>query len=707
MTSLGQPVATRVITDSLGQFESLQFFGQRFRSNAAVHPEQEEKYTDERVYWLDIGGSPGLKIDNVGAAPNWDLTPPTDFLTTVHAEESNVWWTLTSGTTDPAWDQIDRWDTWFWSTIQTTPTASVTATLPYTLPYPAAGFPATLRLEEIARSWSDAVNPDHRTVIGINGTRFPFQDWDGKVRKVFTETIPAGVLVSGVNNVTVSAENPPGIASYRVYVNYWEMDYRREFRAWDGQLDFTAENNGPHEYLSSGWGAGPVEVWDISNPHQPKRLVDFAVKPDTEEIRFRADDLTGTRYWLQAVDTIASPISLRVRPPTGLREETLGADAVILAPADLAPAAQQLAGWHADHGRQALVVDIQDVYDEFNDGIYHPKAVPLMLAWAKDHWDPKPIYLTLVGDGHWNFKNYNTAVYPGGPNPIPPYLAWVDPWQGEVPADPLYGDLDFDGWPDVAVGRLAVNTLDEANTVVDKIITYNETLRVQPWQQRALFVADWDYTDPGFPYTYQILSDQIIAGYLPGGIVPQSAYLAGEAEADVAAVKATIVDALQSGVLMVQYSGHGDVYRWSRKSIWNTTDVAGLQNGALLPVVMTFNCKDGYFAYPGTPSVAETMQRQPNGGSIAAISPSGLGAIPEQHAMRKRLMEVIFQDQVRDLGNALLIAKQRYYVCDPAKPSDCPPYYQVATLMLYGDPAMRLPGPLPAVAYMPLVLGTH
>ena len=53
---------------------------------------------------------------------------------------------------------------------------------------------------------------------------------------------------------------------------------------------------------------------------------------------------------------------------------------------------------------------------------------------------------------------------------------------------------------------------------------------------------------------------------------------------------------MQDGILMLQYSGHGDYDRWSRKSIWNTTDVYGLQNGALLPLVMTFNCKDGYFA---------------------------------------------------------------------------------------------------------------
>ena len=46
----------------------------------------EEKYTDEQVYWLDIGGATGLRVTDVPAAPQGNLTPPTSYPTTVHAE---------------------------------------------------------------------------------------------------------------------------------------------------------------------------------------------------------------------------------------------------------------------------------------------------------------------------------------------------------------------------------------------------------------------------------------------------------------------------------------------------------------------------------------------------------------------------------------------------------------------------------------------
>ncbi len=729
MSSLGKPIAIRVIADEDGQFEegeSLWFFGQRFRSQEAMHPEMEEKYTDERAYWLEVGGSPGPRIGEVDARPNPEenLTSPQHFLTTMRAEESRLWWTLTSGGANPALDQMDKWDTWFWDMLQTRNPVSETLDFPYVVPYPASGVTATLRLEQIPREFSVKCDPDHRTVARLNGYTLLDETWDGKVRKVFTAVVPANLLTHGTNTLKVTALNPPDLesciyapnplrpVSYRVYVNYWELDYRRLFRAWNGYLDFRTENDGPHEYVVSGWPSDQVEIWDITDPDSPRRLTGAVAEPEVvfqiwmplilsgsrqegiaapsqsesrTKLRFRVADTPGMRFWLQAAATIGSPSTVRVRTSTAwLRDSGNGADVVLLTPADLASAAGRLATWHAEHGRRALVIDIQDVYDEFNNGIFHPKAVPALLAYAREHWaPPAPAYLTLVGDGHWNFKNYNVALYPPGPNLIPPYLAWVDPWQGEVPADPLYGDTDEDGMPEVAVGRLAVTNLEQANTVVDKIIAYDEDRRVQPWQKSALFVADWD-ASLQTPTYFQILTNQIIANYLPPDITPVRAYLGGTSETDILTARTAISQALQSGVWMAQYFGHGDIDRWSGGSIWRASDALGLHNAPALPVVMTFNCKDGYFAFPGKVSIAEAMQRQPGGGSVAAISPSGLGDASTQHNVRTYLMSALFQDQVREIGQALLIAKQRFR-------DDGGDYYPIATLMLYGDPAMRLP----------------
>ncbi len=677
LSSLGQPIAIRVVGEEDGRFDpgdEIQFFGQRFRG-----PEMDQKYTDERVYWLDIGGAAGPRVAEVAAVPNGDVTPPTDFPTTLRAEQNMIWWTLHTL-------YLDTQDTWYWERLQTggNPGDSVTRNLPYEVPYPAPGYPATLRLEEVSRYNSNYSNYDHRTGIALNGVALGSFDWSGRVRQVFETTVPAGTLVHGTNTVAVTATNPPGTTYDDIYVNYWEIDYRRQFIAWNGQLDFVAEVSGVQEFLISGWSSPTVAIWDVSDPTRPKRLTGASVQPDGSgyRVRFRSELTAGARFWLQEEARWTAPTSLRVRPPTGLRDPAGGADAVIVTHASLKPAAETLAQWHRNHGRRALVVDAQDVYDEFNDGIYHPKAITAMLAWAQAYWPPPgPQFLTLVGDGHWNFKGYNTAVYPAPPIMIPPYLAWVDPWQGEVPADTLFGNIGGNDVPEVSVGRLAVNTLDEAFTVVNKIIAYDEAMRSQPWQQRALFVADNADSAGDFPG----LSDQIIADYLPADVTPTRVYL-GITHSSASEAKNAIRDAINAGTWMVQYSGHGAPERWTHEYIWTKDDVPSLVNEGMFPLVYTFNCLDGYFAHtdPARVSIAETMQRRAGGGSIGAISPSGLGLTYDQHNFRKMLMEAIFHDGIREVGTALTVAKQRYAVVYGLN-------YLIYTQMLFGDPAMRLP----------------
>jgi hypothetical protein len=252
-----------------------------------------------------------------------------------------------------------------------------------------------------------------------------------------------------------------------------------------------------------------------------------------------------------------------------------------------------------------------------------------------------------------------------------------------VPVDARYGDLNDDKIPEVSVGRIAVNTLDEARTVVDKILAYDENGRDAAWQRLAVFVSDNADSSGDFP----AVSDEIIGGYLPPDLSTARIYLQGSAMDQVTATRAALSSAWQSGALMVQFTGHGAPARWTHEQILMASDIPTLTNGGKLPVVMTFNCLDGYFAHaePGLTSIAELMQRHAGGGSIAAISPAGLGITSDQQAFRKILMNVMFDENVRELGRALTVAKQRFAQVYG-------PHYLTQTMTFFGDPAMQLPG---------------
>ena len=670
LSSQGEPIAIWVEGEADGAFDEgdfIEFFGQKFHGTL-----QDEKYTDENVYWLTIGGAPGPRIPDINATPQFDLTPPTDFAAQIRAEENNYWYTQHK--INPP-----TYETWYWDQLR--PYASspgITRTFPAIVPYPIANQPFTLTVEENART-----SVYHRTTITFNDTLLADENWFGKRRKLFHITVPPGITVSGVNTVTIGALLSPDVSSDWVYVNYWELIYRREFTAWQGQIDFQTESEGPHEYEIDGWDTPQVVILDISNPRSPRRLTGFAtMAQENWTLRFRVNDAIGDHFWLQEASAITGPASITLRQSLiDLRQPNRGADVIIVTSPELSPAAERLANWHQARGYSSRVVFFQDLVDEFNYGIYHPRAVTNFLAWTQTNWpDPKPRYVVLFGDGNWNFKGYNPAKYPIEPNIVPPYLAWEDPWQGEVPADNRYVDLDDDGNPDLAMGRIPVNNLDEAHAVIDKLMAYDENTRSQFWQRIAVFVADDDPAAGDFAGE----SDRIIDNYLPSDLIPQRIYLR-TTHPDTTAVRQAIAEAINRGAFMLQYAGHGSPDTWMKGVGWSVDDIELLENMNRYPFISTYNCLDGYFAYPGRPSIAEEMLRKPNSGSIAALSPTGLGVTYEQSIFRSLFMEALFgQDEQPTLGDALLQTKQAYF-------RSYGRHYLIETMTLFGDPTLKLP----------------
>jgi uncharacterized repeat protein (TIGR01451 family) len=122
---------------------------------------------------------------------------------------------------------------------------------------------------------------------------------------------------------------------------------------------------------------------------------------------------------------------------------------------------------------------------------------------------------------------------------------------------------------------------------------------------------------------------------------------------------------MDQGTLIVNYIGHGSVTAWgswSGQSIFNKSDISGLNNGPRYPFLVTGNCNNGLFAHPTTEyALAEEFVGVTQQGGVAAWSPTGLGYASWHDSLAESLYQTMFGDFIYQLGPAITTAKVRAF----------------------------------------------
>jgi len=239
------------------------------------------------------------------------------------------------------------------------------------------------------------------------------------------------------------------------------------------------------------------------------------------------------------------------------------------------------------------------------------------------------------------------------------------------------------------IGRLPAQSQAQAQSMVAKIKNYEEVNHQKDWRQKVLLVAD-DQNE-AYEAVFETMNEDAIA-LLPSKMVPLRGYL----EYSTAAAIAGFIDSsIGSGALIVNYSGHGGLNSWATESIFANSDVADLDNSGKYPFVISMSCLTGNFGYvsasKGTvPSLAETLLLADSEGAVAALMPTAMTTTAGQHILNTALFEAFFSDDIRELGPAILSAKQVLLANGSAE------YEKISqTFLLFGDPAMALKIPLP------------
>jgi uncharacterized membrane protein len=655
-----------------------------------------EKYTDENIYWLTVDGTPGPMMAAVDGDPSGNTDDPVaEYRTTERAEDSRIWWT----------SHLTNEETWFWACVWCDSNYTDSLTLPITLTGVGTSgtYSVTVRGEVVALNFKHKLNPDppdHHTRVEFNSVLVDDTFWHNASRFHFEGEIDQSDLLDSENQLVFTelgdAEivDPPD----RIYFDWFEVEYSCLFQAQDEQIWFTAETTGTYKYQVSGFGvteSNGLYVLDISDPLLPVRVLNPIA--GSGSVTISVTHGAGASYYINN-NVLAQPASVSYYVPPDLLAPGNAADYVFITHADFLTGTQKLADYRALEGYRTKVVDIQDLYNEFNDGIYNPIAIKNFLAYAVENWETAPIYALIVGDGHWNFKGFNPEKFGTPPNYIPPYLAWVDPWHGEVDATNLLATVvGFDPLPDLMIARLPVNSSQELETIVNRIIDYESEPEQQDWQSNITFVADnvpdsagqfvllsndiiTDYIDP-LPYYHPLRIYENDFGCVSTITTPsQCEQVTGE-----------ITNTLNNtGTLIVNYIGHGGYKFWSHEQILDISDIPSLDNNEQLPVILSMTCLDGAWYHPDHPLIApgliESLLRAENGGIIGAFSPTGQGVSTGHDYLNRGFFESLFDNGVWDLGSASINAKLRLYATGSN-------FDLLHTFTVFGDPALHIQNP--------------
>ncbi len=278
------------------------------------------------------------------------------------------------------------------------------------------------------------------------------------------------------------------------------------------------------------------------------------------------------------------------------------------------------------------------------------------------------------------------------------------PWSDLCYTDNPYGDIDADGLPDAAVGRIPAASEAEALAYFDRMVRFEEETVAGPWNRRVSLYAGAS----GYSETLEALAESVtldaLAEVAPAYDIvgawnnPQSDYFYTPFDEKV-------VDMFEEGALAVFYVGHGSA---SSNDGLSSTQLNLLEPGARSPFAFFFACSNGTYAGESR-SLAERALFAP-GGPISAYagssitSPFSNAALP--YEMQRELLEgasptlgevvqnaeralIGHQDTVRDTIDAAM-AFEGTFSAECGEPQN---RIHVELYNLFGDPAMPVQRP--------------
>ncbi|MGC9512104.1 MAG: type IX secretion system sortase PorU [Fidelibacterota bacterium] len=448
----------------------------------------------------------------------------------------------------------------------------------------------------------------------------------------------------------------------------------------------------PLAFPVSGFTGNLVYIFDVSDPLNPR----YQIQNQSSFSIIHSRTGLEADYLVLSESRFQEPLFMELSDKSPqLPESFEQTDMVIVTYKDFLPAAERLKEYRESHPSHPLSVGIytmEDIYAWYSGGNQDPHAIRnLLYDMTQRAPQPSPFYLVLLGDGDYDYRNISgkSKIF------VPQYeISAGSIIHTRNTDDPfVYLSSVSDESPDMAVGRIPVNSLEEAQNYIQKLIDYETRETPGEWQMRATLIAD-DPTNP-WPNEPEFIKDTEykIQPVLPKAMKFHKIYLTEFPELYDPTIgsmgrvgaREAILEAFQQGTLLMNYIGHGSPFVWAQEYVFTKDrDLNQVQTNGMYPFIVAATCDWGRSDYIGIQSMAEEMVNLTDNGAIGVVA-STRGVINLDNVdFTRKMYNTLFPESQSStrcvtVGNAYLQGKIQAWS-----------NLNVSKFQYFGDPALML-----------------
>ena len=530
-----------------------------------------------------------------------------------------------------------------------------------------------------------------------------------------TEAFFSSQLTVGAPNLSVTLEyNNSGNPSALGYLDYISIEATRALSFVGNQFQFknslVSQQSGVAQYNLSN-ASQVFQVWDITDIYNATSI-DNSQANSTLSFKTQMGDerrfviVAPNDYYQPKKDSNSRLNNQDIKGTIFTNESGAfqDVDYLIVTPARLLVQAERLAEINRNaYGLNAKAVTLEDIYAEFGCNVQDIGAIRNLVKYIYDNastQDNRIKYLCMFGDASFDYKDRisnNTNIVPSWHsyssfNLTSAFIS--DDFFGMMDANE--GSLSPSDRLDIAVGRMIVDTPQQAKEMVDKVELYHKDSSKGNWRNN--FVVISDDVDDGWETvlenTTDAIGDEVHAEkpFINVTKIHSDAYQQESSAGGDKYPKVTeaIIDAIEKGALVINYFGHGGEDGLARERIFQKPHIIELNNTCKFNCFVTVTCEFTRFDNPFRPTAGEYTFWNANGGAIGLITTTRQIFVSVGITFNSKLDEYLFSysdndnfsdDEYPSMAEALRLTK-----IDPSVSST----EQRRLVFFIGDPAMKL-----------------